>query len=127
MHERHRKTSGYEEYLAGHKKRAMLEEKILSRRKREAWEKAKQIAKELPLLFSLSRIYLFGSLTDGHFTSFSDIDIALEGLDEKDHLKAVTVTEKIACPFRTDVILLEEASVSLKKKIYSNGVVIYEQ
>lgn len=83
----------------------------------------KWLAKELPLSFPLRRIYLFGSLTDGHFTSYSDIDIALECLDEEDHLKAFTAADKIASPFRVDVILLEEATLSLKKKIYSQGVI----
>ncbi|SHJ49901.1 nucleotidyltransferase family protein [Desulfofundulus thermosubterraneus] len=120
-------SSQYEEYLAGHKRRARLEEKSLAARKREAWEKAKQLAEELPLLFPLRRIYLFGSLTGGHFTTLSDIDIALEGLEEKDHLKALTAAENIARPFQVDVILLEEAPLSLKKKIYNQGVIIYER
>jgi hypothetical protein len=34
-----------------------------------------------------------------------------------------TAAEKIASPFRVDVILLEEATLSLKKKIYSQGVI----
>ncbi|MBE3588536.1 MAG: nucleotidyltransferase domain-containing protein [Thermoanaerobacteraceae bacterium] len=117
----------FEEYLAGHKRRVRLEEKILAARKREAWKKTKQLAEELPRLFPLRRIYLFGSLTGGHFTIFSDIDIALEGLDEKAHLKALTAAENIASPFQVDVLLLEEAPPLLKKKILSQGVIIYER
>ena len=120
-------ASQYEEYLAGHKRRARLEEKILAARKRESWKKTKQLAEELPRLFPLRRIYLFGSLTGGYFTTLSDIDIALEGLEEKDHLKALTAAENIARPFQVDVILLEEAPLSLKKKIYHQGVIIYER
>ncbi|MDH7578675.1 MAG: nucleotidyltransferase domain-containing protein [Bacillota bacterium] len=127
MYGGYNETSQFEEYLAGHKRRARVEEKFLAARKREAWEKAKRLAKELPLFFPLRRIYLFGSLTNGHFSTFSDIDIALEGLDEKDHLRALTAAENIARPFRVDVILLEEAPLSLKRKIYSQGVIIYEQ
>ncbi|KUK37188.1 MAG: Nucleotidyl transferase domain-containing protein [Thermacetogenium phaeum] len=127
MYGGYNETPQFEEYLAGHKRRAWMEEKFLAARKREAWKKAKRLAKELPLLFPLRRIYLFGSLTNGQFSTFSDIDIALEGLDEKDHLRALTAAENIARPFRVDVILLEEAPLSLKRKIYSQGVIIYEQ
>lgn len=120
-------TYQFDEYLAGHKRRAKIEEKILAARKREAREKARQLAEELPRLFPMRRIYLFGSLTGGHFNAFSDIDIALEGLDERDHLKALTAAENIAHPFQVDVIMLEEAPLSLQKKIYNQGVIIYER
>ncbi len=63
------KTPQFKEYLAGHKRRVKAEEKFLAARKREALEKAKQLAKELPLLFPLRRIYLFGSLANGHSLS----------------------------------------------------------
>lgn len=124
---RYNETFQFKEYLAGHKRRARVEEKFLAARKLEALEKARQLAKELPLLFPLRRIHLFGSLVNGYFSVFSDIDIALEGLDEKDHLKALTVAENIARPFQVDVILLEEAPLSLQRKISRQGVIIYEQ
>ncbi|MGB9793358.1 MAG: nucleotidyltransferase domain-containing protein, partial [Desulfofundulus sp.] len=107
MYGGYNETSQFEEYLAGHRRRAKAEEKLLAARKRTAWEKARRLAKELPLLLPLRRIYLFGSLTNGDFSSCSDIDIALEGLDEKDHLRALTAAENIAHPFKIDVILLE--------------------
>ncbi|MDD2359453.1 MAG: hypothetical protein PHE66_03335 [Syntrophaceticus schinkii] len=53
MYDGYNKTPQYEEYLAGHKKRARKEEKLLAACKREAWEKAKRLAKELLLLFPL--------------------------------------------------------------------------
>lgn len=117
----------YGEYLAGHKRRARREEESLAARKLEAGGKVNLLAGELPRLFPVRRIYLFGSLINGHFTTLSDIDIALEGLNEKYHLKALTAAEKIARPFPVDVILLEEAPSSLKKKICNRGVIIYER
>lgn len=115
------------EYLEGHKKQVRAAKKFLAARKKEAWEKVRLLAKELPRLFPLQRIYLLGSLVKGDFSAFSDIDIAVEGLAEKDHLKLLIVAENLARPFRIDVILLEEAPLSLQKKIHSEGVVVYER
>ena len=103
----------------------MRQKKLLAARNREAWEKAKRLAKKLPLLFPLCRIYLFGSLIDKHFTSYSDIDIALECQVEKNHLKAFTAAEKIARPFRVDVSA--EYSHYPEENIYKIGEIIYEQ
>ncbi|HUW64001.1 MAG TPA: nucleotidyltransferase domain-containing protein [Spirochaetia bacterium] len=104
-----------------------MEERYLAKRKLLAGEKVELLAGELPRIFSIRRMYLFGSLVDGHFHSLSDIDIAVEGLDDIYHLKAFTIAEEIARPFRLDLVLMEEAPLSLKNKVRERGVVVFEQ
>jgi len=72
-------------------------------------------------------MYLFGSLVDGYFHSLSDIDIAVEGLDEKYHLKAFTLAEEIVRPFGVDLLFMEESSPHLKNKVREHGVIVFEQ
>jgi len=115
------------EYLIGHKRAVRMEERFLANRKAMAHEKIAHLARELPRGFPMRRMYLFGSLADGNFRSFSDIDIALEGLEDKDHYRAFLAAEEIARPFRLDLVLLEETPPSLQRKVRERGVVIYEQ
>lgn len=116
-----------DEYLSGHKEMVKAEEKFLIKRKQLAREKVELLARELSRIFSIHRIYLFGSLTDGYFRSHSDIDIAIEGLDVQYHLKAFTVAEEIVRPFRLDMVVLEEATPYFQNKVRKRGVVAFEQ
>ena len=116
-----------DEYLAGHKKVAEAEKAFLAKRKELAAEKIKILARELPRNFSIRRMYLFGSLVDGHFHSLSDIDIAVEGLDDKHYLKALTIAQEIVRPFRLDLVLMEEAPPYFKDKVRDRGVIVFEQ
>ncbi|MGQ9558647.1 MAG: nucleotidyltransferase family protein [Desulfurispora sp.] len=116
----------WEEYLPYHLQQARREKQARLAYQQAALHRVEQLARELPRQFPLQRIYLFGSLLEESFSLHSDIDIAIAGLPAKLHFKAITFAEKIAHPYAIDVVLLEEAPLSLWNKIISSGVVIFE-
>jgi len=95
----------------------LLEEKR-ENRERERMETLESVCKSLREYFSLKKVqavYLCGSLTrEGEFDSFSDIDVAVEGLEEdyfttlcelEELLKRdVDLIELRRCPFREQIL-----------------------
>ena len=57
----------------------------------------------------VERVYLFGSiLTENHFRKFSDIDVAVEGLDSKDYLTVFGELEELLGTEQIDLVRLEK-------------------
>jgi len=75
----------------------------------------------------IKRVYLLGSiLREGLFSSLSDIDIAVEGIDSKNFLALFGDLEKLTGR-PLDIITLEKTKGSLRKFILEKGVLIYER
>lgn len=55
----------------------------------EDYRKDIELAIEYLSTFSISEIYLFGSLVNGSFTKDSDIDIAVRGMESMDFFLAI--------------------------------------
>ena len=80
-------------------------------------------AKLLRDRYGARRVFLFGSLTgDGYFHHHSDIDLAVEGMDEGQYYRAVADLLALNPDFQFDLVQMEEISSDLKAVIESRGV-----
>jgi len=110
-------------YVSGWLKRQKEKEEQLRRQRQLAVEKASQIARMLKVKYGAKKVILFGSLAYGStLWSQSDIDIAVEGIDEEKYLDIAWEAAQIALPFKVDLVPLERASESLKAKIERKGI-----
>ena len=76
--------------------------------------------------FEFKRVYLFGSvIKDKSLSTWSDIDLAIEGLQEAMFYKAYACLLKNS-NFPVDLKPFEELEVSVKEKIKKEGWIIYE-
>jgi len=77
--------------------------------------------------FACKKIYLYGSIIKNKpLSRWSDIDIAIEGLNKSLYFKAYACALKNA-HFPIDLKPFEELDNSLKEKIRSEGEILYEQ
>jgi predicted nucleotidyltransferase len=84
---------------------------------------ARQAAAELKRRFAVSRVLLFGSLTDEvWFTNDSDVDLAVEGLAPHDYWAAWRTVEEIITDREVDLVDLDAASSTLQQAIKRYGL-----
>lgn len=80
------------------------------------------------LLYYVNKIYLFGSRARGDANNRSDIDLAIECIENPrvwvEIYETIQATETL---LKIDLINLAEASSELKQKILCEGKIIYEQ
>jgi predicted nucleotidyltransferase len=95
---------------------ATLREKVLS--------ELPGIMEDLRRRFGVRRIVLFGSFARGEIHERSDLDLAVEGLSEKDYYRAVAACLSASVP--VDLIRLEDAAESLRRLIDEEGQVLQE-
>lgn len=70
-------------------RRQQAERQQVARRRERAWELARQAAARLKAEFGVERVMVFGSLTQAdRFTQWSDIDLAVWGLNDQNWLRA---------------------------------------
>jgi predicted nucleotidyltransferase len=80
-------------------------------------------AKMLKKQYGVRRVVLFGSLArTAWFSSDSDVDLAVEGLETKSYWRAWKLTEDIIEDRPVDFVEIESVSESLKKAIDRYGV-----
>jgi uncharacterized protein len=71
-------------------RRQQAEQQLLAQRCTRAWELARQAAAKLKAEFGVEQVMVFGSLTYAdRFTQWSDIDLAVWGLNDRNWLKAI--------------------------------------
>lgn len=83
-------------------------------------------SQNLAKTYGLKRVYLFGSLAEGLFFKGSDIDIAIEGMDFANYLKALAEYNYIK-NIHLDILSLEFCPPELKEVILEKGKLIYEK
>lgn len=85
----------------------------------EAYKIAQQCAQFLKERFNVDNVYIFGSVVgDGVWHKRSDIDIAVEGLPNKDYMQALfDVYDLLPSGLDLDLITLEKASFRLKERV----------
>jgi predicted nucleotidyltransferase len=82
----------------------------------ELKEKIKDVFSDIPV----KSLYIFGSLVkEGCFASFSDIDMAVEGLDTRYYFEAYTRLEET---FSRNIDLVELERCKTRKIIEQNGL-----
>jgi uncharacterized protein len=103
------------------KRRAKMSAEI-SRRRRRAMLAARKAAKLLKSEFGAAEVILFGSLArPGSFMLYSDIDLAVRGIDPERFFAASAAIERIDMNFQIDVVELETSSPALRGKIEQDG------
>lgn len=85
--------------------------------------RVRELAEILKCRFGVKRVVLFGSLASRQFfTSDSDIDLGVEGVDLKEYWEVWKFTEEFIGDRQVDIIELETATESLKNSINRFGV-----
>ena len=75
--------------------------------------------------FGASKVAVFGSLTDEEFfTRWSDLDLAVWGLDEKLYYRAVATVIDLAPEMDIDLIDADCCKNSLKEAVNREGIII---
>lgn len=80
------------------------------------------LAKKYPV----NKVYLFGSLAEGLFLRGSDVDLAVEGMNFEDYLKAIAEHREIKGT-HIDLLHLDFCRPPLKETIIKQGKVLYEK
>jgi len=115
------------EFIESFQKNLLREESEQETKRAElkdaALKKADRIALLLKNQYGASKVYLFGSLALNIFDEYSDIDIYVVGFTG-DYWRALVDIERIALPFKFDLVCEEGAAKSLKEKVYKGGVLL---
>jgi|GEM_PF-416947 len=94
----------------------------ISSRRRRAMLAARKAAKLLKAEFGAKEVILFGSLARRvSFTLWSDIDLAVRGIDSEKFFAAFGAIERIDVNFRIDLVELETCPPALLKSVEEDG------
>lgn len=93
------------------------------KRKENAWKVAKKAARILKKEFEAQKVVVFGSLiTSQGFNKWSDIDMAVWGIADKDLFKAMGYVQDLDPEFEINLVDVDTCSQSLFEVINSEGV-----
>ncbi|SNB51568.1 nucleotidyltransferase family protein [Thermoflexus hugenholtzii] len=93
-----------------------------AKRRERAWRVAARAARLLKESFGVRQVWAFGSLVRNQLDERSDIDLAVAGLAERDLCRAVGRLQSLDPDFPIDVVRLEDAPPSLRRRIEQEGV-----
>lgn len=114
-----------DKYVAAWKKRLAEEEIRRQERLAQARRDAEAMARVLAEEFKARRVWLFGSVATGDlFWAGSDIDLAAEGLDPERWVERERRLEEVT-QFPFDVVEMEDATPSLRERVYREGVILH--
>jgi len=112
-------------YRESYRKRREARAQALAVRREAAWRAAREAAHLLKTEFGAQRVVLFGSLVrEGgrFFDERSDIDLAVWGMGWRDVLRAWSRLNAPPFEFAFDVMLIEDARPTLRRRIEQEGV-----
>lgn len=108
--------------ITAHQRDAKRRERMEARR-RVAWEIAQRAAALLKVDYGASRVVLFGSLSrDEPFSSHSDIDLAVWGLDERVYYRVVSRLLDLDPSISVDLLRAEALRDDLIHAIETTGM-----
>ncbi len=110
-----------EEIRKNHRLIEQKKKQDIGLRKQRALKTAEDIATMLKEKYYVSSVVLYGSLADGKFDNYSDIDLYVEGLGE-DYFAALHEAQMIAGDIEVSIACSTDVFESLRKKIEQNGV-----
>jgi len=94
----------------------------VERRKANAWQVALKAAHLLRKDFGAKKVFVFGSLANEiGYNYWSDIDLAVSGVDAELFYSAVAEVTGLSSSFRIDLIDVDDCRSGLKKVIEQNG------
>lgn len=112
-----------EPYREGARRRHAAAQAALAVRRRQAWEIAHTVAGELRQQFGAERVVVFGSLTHpGRFNAWSDIDIAVWGLQPADTFRAIGVAMDYSREIPVNLVDMGICKPALREVIEREGV-----
>jgi predicted nucleotidyltransferase len=110
-------------YRATARRRQEQEQQDLCRRQERAWELARGAAKLLKAQFGASRVVVFGSLVRaGHFTPWSDVDIAAWGLLPQDIFRAIGAVMDLDAEIEINLVDVGTCRPTLLAAIEQEGI-----
>lgn len=110
-------------YRAAALKRQAEEAEEIGRRRRQAWQSARQAAELLRREFNVSRVVVFGSLAhDSGFNRWSDVDIAAWGIVPEDTFRAIGVVMDLPTAIPVNLVDVNTVRPSLLAAIERDGV-----
>ncbi len=118
------------EYVRGWKKKQKKKEAARRKRTRHARKKAEAIAEMAFESFEAEKVWIIGSLAREEMRENSDIDMVISGISDlspEEFWSLLKKADKLASPFRVDIIPAEDASPALKKRIEREGVRLDEK
>ena len=119
----------YADYITAWEKHDRREQEKLRSKAEQAEEAAQRCAQLLAERYQIKRAWLIGSLLQHEsFHHRSDIDMAVEGLAEKEYFGALSKLYQIIPPgLELDLITVETAQPALRRHIQTTGRLLYEQ
>lgn len=113
------------QYRQSYKEREKQKKLKLGERYKEAWETARRVAEILYGRYRAKKVAIFGSLRSSElFNEWSDIDIAVWGIEPELYYKAVAETISLSTIFKIDIVDPDDCSESLKRLIEKEGIII---
>ncbi|NJL59682.1 MAG: nucleotidyltransferase domain-containing protein [Desulfobacteraceae bacterium] len=110
------------EYRRTARKKQMKIRFETDQRRANALGVARKASELLKTTYRVKQVFLFGSLSrDGVFDDHSDIDLAVEGLDEQKYYKALARLSDLDMSSDIDLLMLEYAPPELLKIILNEG------
>lgn len=84
------------------------------------------MARILAREFGARRVWLFGSVATGDvFHTQSDIDLAVEGVDDDRWTEVERRLEEVS-RFAFDLVAIEQASPTLRERVFREGVILHD-
>ncbi|MDZ7291117.1 MAG: nucleotidyltransferase domain-containing protein [candidate division KSB1 bacterium] len=113
----------YEPYIRKLRERRAQEKLLAEKKRHEALELAKEIAKVLKMSFSARQVILFGSvLSPEAFHLRSDIDMAVVGIPLDKFFTAYGHVLSMARNFNVDLVDLGNCRPAVSEKIEKEGI-----
>ncbi len=110
-------------YRATHRRRLAEQKRKLTERRERAWQVAREGARLLKEEFGATRVLLFGSLlVPEWFHEHSDVDLAADGIDERQFLRAQGRLLDIDFAISVDLVEIPYAPPRLRATIEEEGI-----
>jgi len=93
-------------------------------RSKKSVEKKLAQATEYLKSIGCKEIILFGSLPDGTFDRFSDIDLAISGISPRSYFKTVAVLSSLI-GWKVDLVTMDYIPKEFEKRIRKQGNILY--
>jgi uncharacterized protein len=109
-------------YRAGARRRQQAEREALIAREQRAWELAREAAELLRREMHADRVFVFGSLIrPGCFTEWSDVDVAADGINPQDTLRAMEMVYALSDEIEVNLVDLNACRAALRGTIEREG------
>ena len=101
---------------------------VKERERSQKWQRrVEKIVNELEKQ-DVRKILLFGSRARGDYVKNSDIDLAIDGdFTPRQKRKIKEMVDELSGLYSVDTVFFDEISPEFRKKIESEGVVLYEK